>query len=182
MFMTMKQLSLFDLPTDPAHNPNGPSVWWSFQYRPTYAQAVADFVQLYDVEPIFHLSWTARQAFLTHPSRAIIVETDTGLIAESGARRLWHEDYRRAKAFRPQDVAPQIRAVLDEAMDRALWRPMIMTEIRTPNSKVEALSEKLTELAVFSLHWPAFKDAHIFRLFGEPTLLASLHGDFLAGL
>jgi uncharacterized protein (DUF934 family) len=59
---------------------------------------------------------------------------------------------------------------------------MVMVELRAPNSAVEALSERLTGLGVFSLHWPAFRDAHLFRLFGEPKLLESLHGDFLAGL
>lgn len=58
---------------------------------------------------------------------------------------------------------------------------MVMAEIRVPNSKVEALSEKLTELNVFELHWPAFRDAHLFRLFGDPNLLGFLGRDFLAG-
>lgn len=177
----MKQLSLFDLPVDPVQDPNGPSLWWPFQYLSIYAQAVADFVGLYNVEPIFFLSWAGYQAFLTHPNQAVIVETDTGRMVDSERRRLWHEDYQRAKAFRPQDVAPQIKAVLHKTMDRACWRPMVMAEIRVPNSKVEALSEKLTELNVFELHWPAFRDAHLFRLFGDPNLLGFLGRDFLAG-
>jgi hypothetical protein len=177
----MKQFSLFDLPADPEQGHEGPSFWWTLKFESMHEQAVAEFVKMYGVEPIFHLAWTSHQVFLTHPDQSIIVENDTGLLTEFGRSRLWETDYRQAKAFRPQDVAPEIVRMLSGTMDRAQWRPMVMAETRVPNFKVDAFAERLAEAHVFEQHWPAYRDAHLFRMFGEPRLLEALVYDWLAG-
>ncbi|MFW5735431.1 MAG: hypothetical protein ACOCWR_10260 [Oceanidesulfovibrio sp.] len=67
--MSMKQLSLLDLPEDPSsHEDGGPSLWWTFKHRPMHQQAVEDFRRDYGVEPIFHFQWPRRQVFLATPA------------------------------------------------------------------------------------------------------------------
>lgn len=85
----MKQLSLLDLPAGPKRDPEGPSFWWALRYKAMYAQAVADFVLMYAVKPIFHLARAKHQIFLADPAQAIIVEKMTGALAETGKRALW---------------------------------------------------------------------------------------------
>jgi len=170
----MQQLSLLDLPADPKRDPDGPSLWWAVRYKPIYVQVVADFVQMYSVKPIFHLAWPKHQVFLTEPACAIIVDKMTGTLTEQGKRSLWEVDYRVAKAFRPQDVAPQIAEILAHSKSRETWRPLVMAEIRVLASRVEAFIAQLGSLNVFSQYWPAFQDSHLFRVFGEPDLLESL--------
>lgn len=178
----MKQFSLFDLPADPEYKrDDGPSFWWSLKYKSIYDQVVADFVTMYEVEPIFHLTWVNHQVFLTHPARAVVMESGTGLLADLGRRCFWNKDYRKIKAFRPQDLAPQIKDVLSGALDPIQWQPMVMAEARIPDTKVEAFSERLASLHIFEQHWPAYRDAHAFRLFGEPQLLESLIYETLIG-
>ena len=170
----MSQLSFFDLCADPKGNPDGPRLWWSLQYKPFYERAVTEFVDLYGVAPIFHLAWPGRQVFLTEPSRAMIIEVATGVLNESGRGRLWELDYRGVKAFRPQDVAPQIVAVLDGSMPRETWRPMIMAEVTVPSFRAETLATRIAAQGLFAQQWPASRDTMAFRVFGDPAVLASL--------
>jgi hypothetical protein len=179
----MQQLSLLDLPADPTRDPDGPSCWWTVRYKPIYEQAVADFVQMYAVKPIFHLTRPKHQVFLIDPACVIIVDKMTGMLTKKGKRSLWEVDYRTAKAFRPQDVAPQIVEILTNSKSRETWRPLVMAEMRVSASRVEAFIVKLGSLDVFSQHWPAFQDGHMFRVFGEPDLLESLrYAEVSAGL
>lgn len=170
----MKQLSLLDLPAGPKRDPDGPSLWWALRYKSMYERAVVDFVQLYEVEPVFHLDWPMRQVFVAEPGQGIIVDKTAGLLTEAGKKTLWEKDYRAAKAFRPQDVAPQITAVLSGAASRETWRPMVMAEVKVPAAKVEGFIAWLSSLKVFSQHWPVFREGYMFRVFGEPDMLDSL--------
>ncbi len=171
----MKQLSLFDLPAGPAPDPDAPSLWWPVKYKPLYDRARADFNNLYQVAPIFHLVWPRHQVFLTDPGQALVIEIITGLLSpRAGKRLLWEVDYRGVRAFRPQDVSPRITDTLAGTMSREAWRPLIMTEIKVPVDKVERFLDHLGALDVFWQHWPAFQDSHLFRVFGAPDLLESL--------
>ena len=170
----MKQLSLLDLPAGSGQDPDGPSFWWSLRYKPMYERAVTDFFGLYEVMPIFFLEWPRHQVYLTDPGQALIVDKMTGLLKESGKRKLWEVDYRAARAFRPQDVAPQISEILSGTASRSSWRPMVMAEVKVPAASVEEVIAKLSSLNVFSQHWPAFQEDCMFRVFCEPELLESL--------
>lgn len=170
----LKQLSLFDLPAGPETEPDGPSFWWSLRFKPMYEQAVSDFVAMYEVQPVFHLDWPKQQVFLAEPGKALLVDKRTGRLVEKGKKRLWEVDYRTAKAFRPQDVDPQITAILLNAASCSSWRPMVMAEIRVAAAHVEQLLARLDSLDVFSQHWPANQDDFLFRVFCDPDLLDSL--------
>mgnify|MGYP006310835163 FL=1 len=113
-----------------------------------YEQAVNDFFGLYEVSPVFYLEWPRHQVYLTEPGQALIVDKVTGLLTESGKRKLWEVDYRSAKVFRPQDVAPQITAALSGTASRSSWRPMVMTEFKVPEESVEEVIARLSSLQV----------------------------------
>ena len=171
----MNQLSLLDLPEDPSsHEEGGPTLWWAFKYRPLHQQAVADFRRDYGVAPIFHFEWPRRQVFLATPAEPLIIDRASGLLAETRMHKLWLQDYRQAKAFRPQDVAPQIRDILSGARSRETWRPMTMVEFKVPSTRVERLTAQLAEQDIFARYWPGRRDHHVFRLFGQPDMLESL--------
>lgn len=170
----MKRLSLFDLPAGPAQDVHGPCFWWTLKYKSMHERAVADFVQVYKVEPIFHLSWPRRQVFLYDPDRSVIIDRITGQLTARGRRKLWEMDYRKVKAFRPQDLAPQIVSVLSGSASREMWHPMVMGELNVPENKLETLLATLTEAGAFVLHWPTFQDRYALRMFGDPLLLESL--------
>lgn len=170
----MNQLSMFDLPAASAHGYDGSSFWWTLKYKPMYEKAVAEFFQMYDVGPVFHLSWPRRQAFLVDPGQSVIIDRASGRLTAQDWRKLWEVDYREVKAFRPQDLAPQICSTLSGAASREAWRPMVMSEIIVPESEVETLLARLEHAGAFVLHWPAFQDKHALRMFGDPALLESL--------
>ncbi len=108
----MRQLSLFDLPTDSKQGADGPRLWWAIQYKPWYERAVSDFREMYGVGPIFFLEWPKYQVFLREPSAPLIIERSTGRLAKPRTGVLWRTDYREVKAFRPADVAPLIAEIL----------------------------------------------------------------------
>lgn len=170
-----KRLSLFDLPADPAHGPKGPRLWWEMQYKALHKQAVTGFVRLYDVEPVFYLTYPKRQVFLSDPSQALIIDRASGHLTDKGAREIWEVDYGQVKAFRPQDVAPQICETISGAVGRDAWSPMIMGEITVPEHNLEATLRRIDEAEhVFALHWPTFEGRFAFRVFGPPPFLEAL--------
>ncbi len=170
----MKQLSFFDLTAGSKGDRDGPTFWWAIRFKPLYEQAVADFVKMYQTQPIFYLAWPKSQVFLTDPGQAVIIDRVTGGLTHRGRRALWKVDYGAAKAFRPQDLAPQIPAVLTGAESRETWRSMVMTEITVTESRVETLLARLAAEGLYALHWPASRDKYAFRIFGHPALLESL--------
>ncbi len=175
----MKRLSLFDLPLNSAHDLKGPRLWWEISYKSLFKQAVADFVRMYDVEPIFHFSHPHHQIFLSEPGNPVFIDRATGQLTEQQGRDIWEVDYRQVKAFRPQDVAPQICAIISGASSRDGWRPMVMGEITVPEADLENILVELGNAKdTFSLHWPTFKDRYVFRVFGPPELLESLRYRF----
>ncbi len=170
----MQRLSLFDLPAGPGHDQNAPSMWWILKYKPMHKQAVADFTQVYAVEPIFHLTWARHQVFLSDPSHALIIDRATGQLDANGKHKLWEVDFREAKAFRPKDLAPQISAVLSGETPLESWKPMVMSDIVIPEYEFDAFLSRLTSENIFALHWPVFQGKFMFRLFCAPTLLEVL--------
>lgn len=170
----MKRLSFFDLPAGPQPDPDGPSFWWALKFKAMHEQAVAGFTQVYKVKPIFHLAWPRHQVFLADPAKALVIDRATGRLADHGKRKLWEVNYCEARAFRPQDLAPQIPAILSGEASMESWVPMVMSEITVPDDTVEMFLTRLAAEGVFSLHWPDSGERHAFRLFGEPTLLESL--------
>lgn len=171
---SMKQLSLLDLPEDPKRAGSSPSLWWTVRYHSMFVRAASDFRHMYDEEPIFHLAWPGYQAFLFKPSQAVVLETATGFLTEAYKKNLWEVDYRKAKTFRSQDIAPQIVEALLGSGAQTEWRPMIMAEITIPEHMVDDFVEKIESLDLFFHHWPAFHQASRFRMFGDPRVLEAL--------
>jgi hypothetical protein len=166
----MRQTSLFDLPSQPERG-DGPSFWWVMRFEPRYDKAVAEFVRMYEVPPIFYLGWPKHQVFLYHPDQALIIDRATGEVADHDRQSLWEEDYGKAKAFRPRDLAPQIPALL---AGEGSWQPMIMGEISVPEWQAEALLDRLGAEKIFNVHWPALHGQHMFRLFTDPVRLEEI--------
>ncbi|MFW5735430.1 MAG: hypothetical protein ACOCWR_10255 [Oceanidesulfovibrio sp.] len=110
-----------------------------------------------------------------HPG-PLIIDRDSGMLAGPRVHKLWLQDCHQAKAFRPQDVAPQIRDTLSGALDRESWRPMIMVEFKVPSTRMERLSARLAEQDVFARYWPGRREHYVFRLFADPAILESLMG------
>lgn len=173
-YLFMKRLSLFDLPAGPGQVQDTPSMWWVVKYKAMHRQAVTDFTQVYAVEPIFHLSWPRHQVFLSDPSHALIIDRATGSLDASGRRTLWNVDYREAKAFRPNDLAPQIPAVLSGETPLEAWKPMVMSDMVVPESDLDAFLSRLASEDAFALHWPVFEGKYAFRIFCPPALLDAL--------
>lgn len=170
-----KRLSLFDLPADPAHGPKGPRLWWEMHFKALHKQAVTEFVRMYEVEPIFFFNYPKRQIFLFDPGKAVIIDRGGGELTNLGVQEIWEVDYRQVKAFRPQDVAPQIREVLTGAADPDTWHPMVMGEITVPEVNLETTLRRISDAEhVFALHWPAFAGRFTFRVFGPPWFLEAL--------
>jgi hypothetical protein len=170
-----KRLSLFDLPADPAQGAKGPRLWWEMHFKALHKLAVADFVRMYEVEPIFYLSYPKRQVFLSNPGQAVIIDRASGKLTDKGARKIWEVDYRQVKAFRPQDVAPQIRGAISGNVGPCTWRPMVMGEITVPEVNLEATLRRISDSEhVFALHWPTFEGRFAFRVFGPPAFLEAL--------
>ena len=170
-----KRLSLFDLPADPTQGAKGPRLWWEMHFKALHKLAVADFVRMYEVEPIFYLSYPKLQVFLSDPNQAVIIDRASGELTDLEGREIWEVDYRQVKAFRPQDVAPQIRAASSGAVGPSTWRPMVMGEITVPEVNLEATLRSISEKEhVFALHWPTFEGRFAFRIFGPPSFLELL--------
>ncbi|WP_459936851.1 hypothetical protein [Desulfonatronum parangueonense] len=175
----MKRLSLFDLPLNSAQDLKGPRFWWEIRYKSLFKQAVADFVRMYDVEPIFHFSYPQHQVFLSEPSNPVFIDRVSGQLTDQQGRDIWEVDYGQVKAFRPQDVAPQICALISGTSSRDGWRPMVMGEITVPEDDLENIIHELEKSEdTFSLHWPTFKGRYVVRVFGPPELQESLRYRF----
>lgn len=170
----MNQHNLFDLlaKTSPKSTRE---ILWSIHHRRDYEQRVLAFRQEYGETPIFtlRLPTLRREAFCTHPSNALIIDTRTGTLIEDSQvlQQLWGAALLHCPILRISRVSEQVAAVLAGKRPRDAWQPEI-------SEKVSFVGEHADELARHAqssgLCWRIDQLACELRVWGAPELVDSL--------